>query len=50
MGFIDYGGVSIVHVMGGLSGFVGTVLIGPRIGRFNKNNSVSYINDDEKFI
>ena len=22
-GFIDYGGVSIVHVMGGLSGFVG---------------------------
>ena len=49
-GFIDYGGVSIVHVMGGLSGFVGTYLIGPRIGLFNKNNSVSYINDDEKFL
>lgn len=50
IGFIDYGGVAIVHVMGGLSGFVGTYLIGPRIGLFNKDNSISYINDDEKFI
>ena len=34
LGFKDYGGVSIVHVMGGLSGFVGTYIIGPRIGLY----------------
>jgi len=34
LGFIDYGGVAIVHIMGGLSGYVGTYLIGPRIGLF----------------
>ena len=36
--------------MGGLSGFVGTYLIGPRIGLFNNTNNISYINDDEKMI
>ena len=50
MGFIDYGGVAIVHLMGGLSGFVGTYLIGPRIGLFNSNNAISYIADDDKFL
>jgi ammonium transporter, Amt family len=33
-GFIDYGGASIVHIMGGLAGFMGTIIIGPRIGLF----------------
>jgi Amt family ammonium transporter len=32
IGFLDYGGVSIVHLMGGIAGFMGTYLIGPRIG------------------
>lgn len=32
IGFMDHGGASIVHVMGGLAGFIGTMLIGPRIG------------------
>ena len=50
MGFIDYGGVAIVHLMGGLSGFVGTYLIGPRIGLFNSKNAISYIADDDKFL
>jgi len=34
IGFIDYGGVAIVHVMGGLSGYMGTLIIGPRVGLF----------------
>jgi len=33
-GFKDYGGASLVHLMGGVAGFVGTYLIGPRIGLF----------------
>lgn len=34
LGFLDYGGVSIVHVMGGLAGYVGTWMIGPRVGLY----------------
>jgi Amt family ammonium transporter len=50
MGFIDYGGVAIVHVMGGLAGYVGTVLIGPRVGLFQADRELSYILDDDKFL
>jgi len=46
LGFIDYGGASIVHIMGGLAGFMGTYLIGPRIGLFNNDEKFSYILDD----
>ena len=35
IGYIDYGGASIVHIMGGLAGFIGTYIIGPRIGIFS---------------
>ena len=35
IGFIDHGGASIVHIMGGLAGFIGTYLIGPRVGLFS---------------
>jgi ammonium transporter, Amt family len=34
IGFIDFGGVALVHIMGGLSGCMGTIIIGPRIGLF----------------
>ena len=50
MGFIDYGGVAIVHIMGGLSGYVGTYLIGPRIGLFRPDKELSYINDDNELL
>ena len=46
LGFIDQGAASFVHVMGGLSGFVGTLLIGPRLGKYEKINKLIYINDD----
>lgn len=32
IGYRDYGGASLVHLMGGLAGFMGTWIIGPRIG------------------
>jgi len=34
MGFADHGGACVVHIMGGLAGFIGTYLIGPRVGLF----------------
>ena len=50
LGFIDYGGVAIVHVMGGLAGFIGTYIIGPRIGLFKSEKELDYILDEENFI
>ena len=50
LGFKDYGGVSIVHVMGGLSGFIGTYIIGPRIGLFKADKTLSYILEDDSYL
>ena len=50
IGFMDYGGVSIVHVMGGLAGYVGTLIIGPRLGLYYPDTKLSYIFDDEKLL
>ena len=46
LGFIDYGGASFVHTMGGLAGFMGTYLIGPREGLFKRDEKLVYILDD----
>ena len=46
IGFIDYGGAAVVHIMGGMAGFIGTYLIGPRIGLFKNDERLSYIKDD----
>lgn len=47
MGFIDYSGASFVHTMGGLAGFVGTYLIGPREGLFKRDKKLSYILEED---
>lgn len=35
-----------MHIMGGLAGFIGTYLIGPRVGLFGPDDKFSYILDD----
>jgi hypothetical protein len=32
--------------MGGLAGFIGTLLIGPRVGFFNPDQIMAYVLDD----
>jgi Amt family ammonium transporter len=38
-GVVDFAGSSVVHMTGGVLAFVGAVMIGPRIGKYNKDGS-----------
>ena len=35
-----------MHIMGGLAGFMGTYLIGPRAGLFSQDNYLTFILED----
>lgn len=43
MGFIDFAGSSLVHAVGGFASLAAAILVGPRIGKFNKDGSVNMI-------
>lgn len=39
MGFHDFAGSAVIHYVGGLTAFIGAWMLGPRIGKFDKNGS-----------
>ena len=43
MGFIDFAGSTAVHSVGGWVALMGAVMVGPRIGKYNKDGSANAI-------
>ncbi len=41
--FHDFAGSSVVHSVGGMAALVGTMLLGPRIGKYNSDRSTNFI-------
>jgi ammonium transporter, Amt family len=43
LGFVDFAGSTVVHVVGGVMSLVGARLVGPRLGRFGSDGSIRAI-------
>ncbi|MGN0521946.1 MAG: ammonium transporter [Eubacterium sp.] len=46
LGYVDFAGSSVIHMVGGITAFIGAALLGPRIGKYerDKNGKVTKIN------
>ena len=42
-GHVDFAGSSVVHLVGGVAALAGALVIGPRVGKFNKDGSANAI-------
>jgi Amt family ammonium transporter len=42
-GAVDFAGSGVVHMVGGVTALVGAMIIGPRIGKFNKDGTANAI-------
>jgi len=42
-GYIDFAGSSVVHAVGGITALAGALVLGPRIGKFNKDGTPNAI-------
>ena len=43
MGMIDFAGSTVVHSVGGWAGLAGAIILGPRIGKYNKDGTSNAI-------
>src|SRR6185436_6999688 len=43
MGYTDFAGSGVVHTVGGVAGLAGALVLGPRIGKFNRDGTANTI-------
>ena len=43
VGYVDFAGSGVVHAVGGMAGLAGAIVLGPRIGKFNKDGTPNTI-------
>ena len=43
MGFRDFAGSTVVHSVGGWASLAGAIMVGPRLGKYNKDGSINAI-------
>lgn len=43
LGFADFAGSTVVHAVGGFAALIGTIILKPRIGKYNKDGSANII-------
>lgn len=43
LGYIDFAGSTVIHMVGGISALIGAALLGARIGKYGKNGKVNAI-------
>lgn len=43
LGYVDFAGSGVVHTVGGVAGLAGAMVLGPRIGKYNKDGSANVI-------
>ena len=43
LGFSDFAGSTVVHLVGGIAALVGTIILGPRLGKYNVDGSANAI-------
>ena len=44
LGFFDWAGSGVIHMVGGVMAFIGAVFLGPRIGKYDKDGKPNAIN------
>lgn len=42
LGFIDFAGSAVIHMVGGISALIGAAVLGPRIGKFSKRTGKAH--------
>jgi ammonium transporter, Amt family len=43
LGMIDFAGSTVVHTVGGVCAFMGALIVGPRVGKYNKDGTANAI-------
>jgi len=50
LGFHDFAGCAVVHELGGFGGFIGTIILGPRLGFYDESEFTKNLRKKREII